>query len=225
MQFSSSQITCIFATILNFSIFVFLNLYLYHCICIFVSVFFYRYPCICFQFLVSLILISFYLYFCICIFLSVSLHLFPIPCILNPNILVSVFCILESVFLYLYYCISILVSVSLYFHGMIVGLLFFHLYFIYVSWSWILDLRISLYLLNSFLNRLIAQIHQWITIYICILISLSFYLNLRSSYIIVSSQFVLESPNCSNLSMNHVMYPVSSFIMVSSQFAIHSWIP
>ena len=172
MQFSSSQITCIFATILNFSIFVFLNLYLYHCICIFVSVFFYRYPCICFQFLVSLILISFYLYFCICIFLSVSLHLFPIPCILNPNILVSVFCILESVFLYLYYCISILVSVSLYFHGMIVGLLFFHLYFIYL----------------------------------CILISLSFYLNLRSSYIIVSSQFVLESPNCSNSSMNHDLY-------------------
>ncbi len=65
MQFSSSQITCIFATILNFSIFVFLFLYLYHCICIFVSVFFYRYSRI--YILVSVFLC---LYSCICIIVS-----------------------------------------------------------------------------------------------------------------------------------------------------------
>ena len=99
MQFSSSQITCIFATILNFSIFVFLFLYLYHCICIFVSVFFYRYsrsyilvtvyPCI--SILVS---VFFYRYSRSYILVSVSLHQYSCICII-----VSLYSVLWRLFL------------------------------------------------------------------------------------------------------------------------------
>ena len=164
---------------------------MYSCfyICTIVSVFLYL-----FSFIAILVAISWYLYPCISILVSVFFYRY------------SRSYILVSVSLYQYSCICIIVSLysvlwRLFLKGsrlcfprnnswsFIYSFIFY--LFIYVSWfrevlTWILDLRISSYLLNSFLNCLIAQIHQWFMS--CILYH-------RSSWYLPNLQFILELHN------------------------------